>query len=151
MRTQDIRSINKIYAPIPNAALKETLTNFRKNETISHIQPQNAEEIEAPKSSFEKIINKRDKTITEKFYQGQIRKNLRVELQKNLETLPTNHLANPEVTLPEPRQPKNFRRGKFELPLDTTPISVLRPPSKDSSESISSPEKAVKMSEREDR
>lgn len=76
--------------------MKETNSNFRKNETISHIQPKETEDVkEISQNSFDKVIGKSDKTITEKFYQGQIKKNLRIDLQKNFETLPTNNLSNP--------------------------------------------------------
>jgi hypothetical protein len=52
-------------------------------------------EKESHQNTFEKGNTRKDKTITEKFYQGQIKKNLRVDLQKNFETLPTNNLTNP--------------------------------------------------------
>lgn len=60
-------------------------------------------------------------------YQGQVRKNLRVELQKNFETLPTNHLTNPEQ-IRENKHSKGFRRGRFELPSEkaVTPATVPR-------------------------
>jgi hypothetical protein len=59
--------------------LKDTRINFRKNDTISHIQPItiDLEKRDASQpSTLERIISKHDKTITEKFFQqGQIRKN----------------------------------------------------------------------------
>jgi hypothetical protein len=91
----------------------------------------------------EKILSHHDKTITEKFYQGKLRKSPRVELQKNYETLPTNYLntTNPELT-----QPKSFRRGRFEA-VPESGISLTdrkAAPSRDSSGSIDSPEKGVR-------
>lgn len=37
VRTQDLRSANKIYVPSQANPLKDTLSSFRKNKTIAHI------------------------------------------------------------------------------------------------------------------
>jgi hypothetical protein len=42
VRTQDFRSINKIYAPGHNN-MKDTISSFRKNQTLTHIQPHTIE------------------------------------------------------------------------------------------------------------
>lgn len=60
---------------------------------------------------LEKIVKKQDKTNTEKMYHP--RRNPRIELQKNFETLPTNFLSghqnNPEL------QPRTFRKNQISI------------------------------------
>jgi hypothetical protein len=59
------------------------------------------------------LINKRDKTISQKIAKG-IRKNLNLDSQKNFETLPTTrldaHLPNPESSIIQ-----TFRKNKFQF------------------------------------
>jgi hypothetical protein len=107
VRTQDIKNVNKIYGA---KDMKGTLANFHKNDTISHIRPDDKLG-PAPPSVLEKIITRPDSTITDKFYHP--KKNPRIELQKNFETLPTTFLAS---HLPNPEShPKTFRKNRFEI------------------------------------
>lgn len=66
---------------------------------------------------LEKIITRHDKTLTNKFYQGQIKRHPRVDIKSNFDTLPTAFLNN-HITNPESTNPKSFRRNRFELPDD---------------------------------
>lgn len=71
--------------------MKETMSSFRNNHTLTQIQPNTIEyekEMDRDRSSerttLDQVINKRDKTRTDKFYQGQVRKNPRMELLRNM-------------------------------------------------------------------
>jgi hypothetical protein len=90
--------------------MKDTLSGFRKHETLDRL-PQN--DTIAMDSTLQKVVTRHDRTIAEKFYQGQAKKTPRVELQRNFDTLPTtllaNHQTNPEAL------PKSFRRNRFEI------------------------------------
>jgi hypothetical protein len=101
VRTQDIKSINKIYGgKTARDPLKDTLTSLRKHETLDHLPVTNdLKEDNNTASVLEKIITRHDKTLTNKFYQGQIKRNPRVDIKSNFDTLPTaflnNHITNP--------------------------------------------------------
>ncbi len=75
-----------------------------------HIARQEEKAEPSPPSVLEKIIAKQDKTHAEKFYHHP-KKNAKLELHKNFETLPTtflaSHLPNPETHF------RTFRKNRF--------------------------------------
>lgn len=74
MRTQDLKSVNKIYG---NRQMKDTLSNFRKNETLEQIVNEVEKVESATPSVLERILSKQEKTATDKFY-PQPRRNHRI-------------------------------------------------------------------------
>lgn len=78
MRTQDIKSVNKIYGGAIGKNMKETLGNFRKNDTIAHIVREEEKIEPRPPSVLEKITIKQEKTATEKFYNHHNKKSPRI-------------------------------------------------------------------------
>ena len=74
MRTQDLKSVNKIYG---SKQMKDTLSNFRKNETLEQIVNEVDKVESTTPSVLERILTKQEKTITDKFYH-QPRRNQRI-------------------------------------------------------------------------
>ena len=65
MRTQDLKSVNKIYG---SKQMKDTLSNFRKNETLEQIVNEVDKVESTTPSVLERILTKQEKTVTDKFY-----------------------------------------------------------------------------------